>query len=72
MSTDEQGPANGAAGPRQEQEGRSLVLRLLRLVAAEVAAQLQRPGSVEQRGRESRDTGRPPGSNRSDGSPAAE
>jgi hypothetical protein len=72
MSTDEQGPADGAAGHRQEQEGRALLLRLLRLVAAEVAAQFTRPGSAEPAGRESRDTERPPGSNRSDRSPAAE
>jgi hypothetical protein len=69
MSTDEQGPADGAAGPRQEQEGRAL---LLRLVAAEVAAQLTRPGSAEPGGRESRDTGRAPESDGSDRPPAAE
>jgi hypothetical protein len=72
MSTDEQGPASGAAGPRQEQEGRALLLRLLRLVAAEVAARLTRPGMAEPEGRESRDTGRAPESDGSDRSPAAE
>ena len=54
MTTDEQSPADGAAGPRQEQEGRALVLRLLHLAAAEVEAQLRRPGSAEPVGRESR------------------
>ena len=72
MSTDEQGPASGAAGPRQEQEGRALLLRLLRLVAAEVAAQLTRPGRAEPGGRESKGTGRPPESDRADSCPPAE
>ena len=72
MSTDEQGPADGAAGPRQEQEGRALLLRLLRLVAAEVAARLTRPGMAEPEGRESRDTGRAPEGEGGDRPPAAE
>lgn len=72
MSTDEQGPANTAAGPRQEQESRSLLLRLLRLVATEVAAQLMRPGSAEPTGRESKGTGRPPERDRDGSCPAAE
>ena len=72
MRTDEQGPASRAAEPQQGQESRALVLRLLRLVAAEVAAQLQRPGSAEPRSRQPRGKARPPGSNSNDGYPTPE
>ena len=47
MGTDEQAPSRPGAERSQAAEIRALLLRLLRLVAAEVAAQLQRPRSGE-------------------------
>ncbi len=48
MSTDDAGSAAGAERP-QDAEIREILLRLLRMVAAEVATQLQSPSSAEPR-----------------------
>jgi hypothetical protein len=71
MSPDEQQhPVDRAAGPPTEEECRALLLRLLRLVAAEVAAQLQRPGSAAPGSRQPRGREQPPEGNRHEGDPA--
>jgi hypothetical protein len=47
MTTDEQAPASPGEEGARDAEGRALLLRLLRLVAAEVAARLRRQASGE-------------------------
>ncbi len=47
MSPDEQSPGSPGAEGARDSEVRALLLRLLRLVAAEVAARLRRPASGE-------------------------
>jgi hypothetical protein len=65
MCTDQQAPSSPAAGGQPEDEVRALLLRLLRLVAAEVATRLQERGASEVRGGAARDAEGSPGANRS-------
>jgi hypothetical protein len=64
MCTDQQGPSSPAAEGQPQDEIRALWLRLLRLVAAEVATRLQERGASEVRGGATRDPEGSPGADR--------